>query len=121
MVQSSAKAEYISAAAAANQSIWLRKLLTDLGQSQADATVIWVDNKLAIAIAKNPVQHGRTKHINVKFHAIRKAKKNDEVNLVYCCSENQIADILTKTLSKAKFEELRSRLGVSKKILKEEC
>ncbi|RVX16396.1 hypothetical protein CK203_014419 [Vitis vinifera] len=93
VVQSSAKAEYISAAAAANQSIWLRKLLTDLGQSQADATVIWVDNK--------------------------KAKKNDEVNLVYCCSENQIADILTKTLSKAKFEELRSRLGVSKKILKE--
>ena len=52
MVQSSAKAEYISAAAAANQSIWLRKLLTDLGQSQANATVIWVDNKLAISIAK---------------------------------------------------------------------
>ena len=67
------------------------------------------------------MQHGRTKHINVKFHAIREAKKNGEVNLVHCCSENQIADILTKTLSKAKFEKLRSRLGVSKKILKEEC
>ena len=121
MAQSSAEAEYISAAAAANQAIWLRKLLTDLGQNQADATVIWVDNKSAIAIAKNPVQHGRTKHINVKFHAIREAEKNGEVNLVHCCSENQIADILTKALSKAKFEELRSRLGVSKKILKEEC
>ncbi|RVW71157.1 hypothetical protein CK203_059823 [Vitis vinifera] len=59
-----------SFAAAANQAIWLRKLLTDLGQSQADAIVIWVDNKSAIAIAKNHVQHGRTKHINVKFHAI---------------------------------------------------
>ncbi|RVW32090.1 Retrovirus-related Pol polyprotein from transposon RE2 [Vitis vinifera] len=121
VAQSSAEVEYISAAAAANQAIWLRKLLTDLGQSQADATVIWVDNKSAIAIAKNPVQHGRTKHINVKFHAIREAEKNGEVNLVHCCSENQIADILTKALSKAKFEELRSRLGVSKKILKEEC
>ncbi|RVW71674.1 Retrovirus-related Pol polyprotein from transposon TNT 1-94 [Vitis vinifera] len=121
VAQSSAEAEYISAAAAANQAIWLRKLLTDLGQNQADATVIWVDNKSAIAIAKNPVQHGRTKHINVKFHAIREAEKNGEVNLVHCCSENQIADILTKALSKAKFEELRSRLGVSKKILKEEC
>ncbi|KAL6345503.1 hypothetical protein AAG906_017226 [Vitis piasezkii] len=120
VAQSSAEAEYISAAAAANQAIWLRKLLTDLGQSQADATVIWVDNKSAIAIAKNPVQHGRTKHINVKFHAIREAEKNGEVNLVHCCSENQIADILTKALSKAKFEELRSRLGVSKKILKED-
>ena len=70
VAQSSAEAEYISAAAAANQAIWLRKLLTDLGQNQADATVIWVDNKSAIAIAKNHVQHGRTKHINVKFHAI---------------------------------------------------
>ncbi|RVX04494.1 Retrovirus-related Pol polyprotein from transposon RE1 [Vitis vinifera] len=121
VAQSSAEAEYISVAAATNQAIWLRKLLTDLGQNQADATVIWVDNKSAIAIAKNPVQHGRTKHINVKFHAIREAEKNGEVNLVHCCSENQIADILTKALSKAKFEELRSRLGVSKKILKEEC
>ncbi|KAL6349673.1 hypothetical protein AAG906_041080 [Vitis piasezkii] len=89
--------------------------------SQDEATVIWVNNKSAIAIAKNPVQHRRTKHINVNFHAIREAEKNSEVNLVHCCSENQIADILTKALSKAKFEELRSRLGVSKKILKEEC
>ena len=61
------------------------------------------------------MQHRRTKHINVNFHAIREAEKNSEVNLVHCCSENQIADILTKALSKAKFEELRSRLGVSKK------
>ena len=121
VAQSSAKAEYISAAATANQAIWLRKLLTDLGQNQADATVIWVDNKSAIAIAKNPVQHGRTKHINVKFHAIREAEKNGEVNLVHCCSENQIANLLTKALSKAKFEKLRLRLRVSKKILKEKC
>ena len=120
MAQSSTKAEYISVAATANQAIWLRKLLIDLRQSQDDATVIWVDNKSIIAIAKDPVQHERTKHINVKFHAIREVEKNGEVNLVHCCSENQIANILTKALSKAKFEELRSRLGVSKKILKEE-
>ena len=82
---------------------------------------IWFDNKSAIAITKNPVQHGKTKHIRVKFHAIREAEKLGEVNLVHCSSENQLADILTKALPKAKFELMRAKLGVSKKNLKEEC
>ncbi|CAJ2645183.1 unnamed protein product [Trifolium pratense] len=119
--QSSAEAEYISAAAATNQTIWLRKILSDVGQFQSKATVIWVDNKSAIAIAKNPVQHGRTKHIQVKYHAIREAEKSKEISLEHCNSENQIADIMTKALSKGKFEELRSMLGVFKKNIKEEC
>ncbi|KAL6324375.1 hypothetical protein AAG906_012979 [Vitis piasezkii] len=67
-------------------------------------------------LLQKPMQHGSTKHINVKFHAIREAEKNGEVNLVHCCSENQIADILTKALSKAKFEELRSRLESLRKF-----
>jgi hypothetical protein len=121
VAQSSAEAEYISAAAATNQTIWLRKILSDVGQFQNKATVIWVDNKSAIAIAKNPVQHGRTKHIKVKYHAIREAEKSKEISLEHCNSENQIADIMTKALSKGKFEELRSMLGVFKKNLKEEC
>ncbi|CAJ2651803.1 unnamed protein product [Trifolium pratense] len=121
VAQSSAEAEYISAAAATNQTIWLRKILSDVGQFQSKATVIWVDNKSAIAIAKNPVQHGRTKHIKVKYHAIREAEKSKEIGLEHCISENQIADIMTKALSKGKFEELRSMFGVFKKNIKEEC
>nr|KYP36446.1 Copia protein [Cajanus cajan] len=121
VAQSLAEAEYISAAAAANQAIWLRKILLDVGQIQDEATIIWVDNKSAISIAKNPIQHGRTKHINVKFHAIREAEKSKEIRLEHCCSEEQIADIMTKALSKGQFEILRSRLGVLKKNLKEEC
>ncbi len=118
---SSTEVEYIFATATTNQAIWLRKLLLDLGQGQKDATVIWVYNKLVIFIAKNPVEHGRTKHKNVKFHAIREVEKNGEVNLVHCCSKNQIANILTKAFSKDNFEELRLMLGVSKQILNEEC
>jgi len=57
----------------------------------------------------------------VKYHAIREAEKSKEVNLEHCSSENQIADIMTKALSKSKFEVLRSKFGVSKKTLKEEC
>ena len=58
VAQSTAESEYIAAAAAANQAIWLRKVLADLSQVQSCATIIQVDNKSAIAIAKNPVQHG---------------------------------------------------------------
>ena len=83
--------------------------------------MLWCDNNSAIAIAKNPVQHGRTKHINIKFHAIREAEKNGDIQLMYCRPEEQIADVLTKALLCAKFIELRSNLGVSKKSFKEEC
>lgn len=121
VAQSTAEAEYVAAAAAANQAIWLRKILKDLGVEQHEATEIRCDNKSAISIAENPVQHGKTKHINVKFHSIREAEKNKEVKLVYCSSEVQIADILTKALPKARFHKLRSMLGVSSKNSKEEC
>ena len=78
-------------------------------------------SKSAIAIAENPVQHGKTKHIQVKFHAIREAIKNHEIKLIHCSSEYQVADILTKALPRARFERLRGLLGVSIKNLKEEC
>ncbi|KAH0662190.1 hypothetical protein KY284_027121 [Solanum tuberosum] len=121
VAQSSAEAEYIAAAGATNQALWLRKILCDLEQNDIEATIIKVDNKSSISMAKNPVQHGRSKHINVKFHAIRQAEKDGKVQLVHCSSDLQIADIMTKALPKGKFEVLRAKLGVSKKNLKEEC
>ena len=121
VAQSTAEAEYVAAAAAANQAIWLRKILKDLGVQQQEASEINCDSKSNIAIAENPVQHGKTKHIQVKFHAIREAIKNHEIKLIHCSSEYQVADILTKALPIARFERLRGLLGVSIKNLKEEC
>ncbi|KAL5835080.1 hypothetical protein ACOSQ3_014669 [Xanthoceras sorbifolium] len=72
-------------------------------------------------MAKNPVQHGRTKHINVKFHAIREAERNGEVQLMHCKSEEQLADIFTKAVPCGQYMFLRTKLGVSKKSFKEEC
>ncbi|KAL5746581.1 hypothetical protein ACOSP7_027727 [Xanthoceras sorbifolium] len=83
--------------------------------------MLWCDNNSAIYIAKNPVQHGRTKHINVRFHAIREAEKNGDVQLMHCRSEEQLADILTKALPFVKFNVLRSKVGVFKKSFKEKC
>ena len=96
-------------------------MLTDLEYAQDEPTILWCDNKSAISIAKNPVQHGRTKHINVKFHAIREAERNGDIQLLHCRSEQQMADILTKALPCGQFMVLRTKLGVSKKSFKEEC
>ncbi|KAK4397351.1 Retrovirus-related Pol polyprotein from transposon RE2 [Sesamum angolense] len=66
VAQSSAEAEYIAAAATSNQAIWLRRILEDIGEKQEEPTTIYCDNKSAIAITKNPVQHSRTKHIDIR-------------------------------------------------------
>lgn len=112
VAQSTAEAEYIAAAGAANQAVWLRKVMQNLKLDASLPTEIQVDNKSAIAIAKNPVMHGRTKHINVKFHAIRDAEKSGESKFTHCSSDEQLADILTKPLGKGKFENMREKLGI---------
>ena len=119
VAQSATETEYISLEATANQGIWLRKLLADLGQEQSSPTELYCDNKSTIVITQNPVQHGRTKHINVKFHSIREAEKNSLVKLHYCSTDVQLADIMTKTLPKSRLEFLRLKLGMSRANLKE--
>ncbi|KAL6315072.1 hypothetical protein AAG906_030925 [Vitis piasezkii] len=121
VAQSTTKAEYISLAVVANQAIWLRKLLADLVQEQSSPIELYCDNKSAISITQNPIQHGRIKHINVKFHSIREAEKNSLVKLHYCSTNEQLADRMTKGLPKSRLEFLRLKLGMSKANLKEEC
>ncbi|XP_074282806.1 phenylcoumaran benzylic ether reductase POP1-like [Silene latifolia] len=116
VAQSTAEAEYVAASAAVNQVIWLRKILQDLGYKQEGATKVMVDNKSAIAIAKNPVCFSKTKHMKVRFYALRDAEQEKEVELIHCPSEFQLADILTKALPTARFEFLRSKLGVTPKV-----
>ncbi|WKA11188.1 hypothetical protein VitviT2T_028713 [Vitis vinifera] len=89
------------------------------GQEQSSPTELYCDNKSAISITQNPVQHGRTKHINVKFHSIWEAEKNSLVKLHYCSTDEQLSDIMTKGLPKSRLEFLRLKLGMSKANLKE--
>ncbi|CAL2244935.1 unnamed protein product [Prunus armeniaca] len=109
---STAKTEYISAAEATSQAKWLRFVLEDFGEEQIEGTQIMCDNTSAIAMAKNPVFHQKSRHINRKFHFIREAIQAKEIELVYCRTEEQIADILTKALPKDRFAYLRELLGV---------
>ena len=119
VAQSSAEAEYIAAAAALNQAAWIRKILDDLGIQLDKAIVIKCDNVSAISMAKNPVYHWQTKHIKVKFHSIREAVENGEIEITHCSSIDQAADILTKALPSNQFEKLKNKLGVSLKSFKE--
>ncbi|KAA3472466.1 disease resistance protein TAO1-like [Gossypium australe] len=112
VAQSTAEAEYVVAAAAVNQAIWLRKIMTDLNLELNGATRIYCDNKSAIAIAKNPVFHWRTNHFNIKLHIIREMEQAEEVELVHCNPKDQTSDILTKALNKLRFCKLRDQLGV---------
>ncbi|KAI5334710.1 hypothetical protein L3X38_024843 [Prunus dulcis] len=109
---STAEAEYVSAAEATSQAIWLRFVLEDFGEEQTTATTVFCDNTSAIAMAKNPVFHQRSKHIKRKFHFIRDAIQEDVIELLYCKGEEQIADIFTKALPKDRFDYLRRMLGV---------
>lgn len=113
--------EYVSAAAAVNQTVWIRKIMADLHIEQEDSTKIFVDNQAAISIANNPVFHGKTKHFKIKLFFLREVQREGQVKLVYCKSEDQVADILTKALPKSRFEFLRQKLGVCNSKVKEEC
>ncbi|XP_052882322.1 uncharacterized protein LOC108475105 [Gossypium arboreum] len=79
---------------------------------QREATEIYCDNMLAVVIAKNPVFHGRTKHFSIKLHVVREIEQAREVELIYCNSEEQVADISTKALRVSRFIKLRKQMGL---------
>ena len=109
IAQSTAEAEYIGVSEALKQAVWLRKLMADLGFDISEATLILCDNCAAISIAKSPVLHSKTKYIKVKYHAVPYYEEKKEIKVVFCCSEEQLADAFTKPLSKFRFEVLRMR------------
>ncbi|XP_056862419.1 secreted RxLR effector protein 161-like [Raphanus sativus] len=74
---SSCEAEFMAATEAAKQAIWLQELLSEVDGTQSERVVIKVDNKSAIALTKNPVFHGRSKHIHRRFHFIRECVENE--------------------------------------------
>lgn len=74
---------------------------------------IFVDNNSAINLAKNPVAHGRSKHIDIRFHFLRDLVEKNKIELKFCKTEDQVANILTKPLKVDAFEKLRNMLGIS--------
>nr|GFC29794.1 ribonuclease H-like domain, reverse transcriptase, RNA-dependent DNA polymerase [Tanacetum cinerariifolium] len=92
---SSCESEFITA----TQALWLKRLLSKLTHSEEEKITIMVDNKYAIALMKNLVFHGRSKHIDTKYHFIRECVEREDIQVEFVSEEYQKADILTKALS----------------------
>ncbi|GJU51273.1 hypothetical protein Tco_1220828 [Tanacetum coccineum] len=107
----SAEAEYVSLSACYAQVLWLRTQLIDYGY-HFDKIPMYCDSKAAIAISCNPVQHSRTKHIDVRYHFIKEQVKKGIVELFFVGTEYQLADLFTKALSEDRFKYLVKRLGM---------
>ncbi|GKA10850.1 retrovirus-related pol polyprotein from transposon TNT 1-94 [Tanacetum coccineum] len=108
---SSAEAEYVSLSACCAQVLWLRTQLTDYG-FHFDKIPMYCDSKAAIAISCNPVQHSRTKHIDVRYHFIKEQVEKGIVELFFVGTEYQLADLFTKALPEDRFKYLVRRLGM---------
>ena len=103
---SSCEAEYMAATEATKQAIWLQELLSEIIGGEVKRTLIRVDNKSAIALAKNPVFHRRSKHIHKRFHFIRECVEKELVDVDHIAGTEQRADVLTKALARIKFKEM---------------
>ncbi|WVZ75637.1 hypothetical protein U9M48_023674 [Paspalum notatum var. saurae] len=108
---STTEAEYIAAASCCSQLLWIKATLSDFGLRFGKIPLL-VDSTSAISIAKNPVLHSRTKHIDVRFHFLRDHYEKGDIDLVHVVSTNQLADIFTKPLEFDAFARLRGELGV---------
>ncbi|KAK2350959.1 putative mitochondrial protein [Trifolium repens] len=108
---STAEAEYVAAGSSCSQLVWMKQMLKEYDVEQ-DALTLYCDNMSAINISKNPVQHSKTKHIDIRHHYIRDLVENKIVVLEHVGTKEQIADIFTKALDAVQFENLRGKLGI---------
>ncbi|GJX83048.1 copia protein [Tanacetum coccineum] len=106
---STAEAEYVSLSACCAQVIWMRTQLLDYGYKY-NKIPMYCNSKSAIAILCNPVQHSRTKHINIWYHFIKEHVEKGTVELYFVETEYQLADLFTKALPKERFEYLVHRI-----------
>jgi hypothetical protein len=109
---STTEAEFVSASSCACQCIWLRNVLKHLHVKQASCTSINCDNSSSIKLSKNPIMHGRCKHIDVRYYFLRDLCKEGVIELKYCKTQEQLADIMTKALKLESFYKLREGLGM---------
>ena len=94
------------------EAIWLRKLLVGLFGLAMNPTIIHCDNQSSIKLSVNPIFHDRSKHIEIPYHYVRDMVDRNTGKLEYICTADQIADILTKPLSRVKIDHFRKRLGM---------
>ncbi|KAJ9555002.1 hypothetical protein OSB04_009616 [Centaurea solstitialis] len=115
--RSSTEAEYRAVANAVAKTVWLRNLFTELHSPISKATLVYCDNVSAVYLSTNPVQHQRTKHIEIDLHFVRDRVETGQVRVLHVPSTSQYADIFTKGLPSKLFLEFCSSLNVRSSII----
>jgi hypothetical protein len=108
---STTEAEYIAAGHCYAQLLWMRQTLRDYGYKLSKVPLL-CDNESAIRMADNPVEHSRTKHIDIWYHFLRDHQQKGDIDIAYVNTHNQLADILTKALDEKTFSQLGNELNI---------
>jgi hypothetical protein len=109
---STTEIEYIAATYAAKEALWLRQLILQVFGITLDATTLFSDNQSAIALTKEHQYHARTKHVDVRYHFIQWIVEEGKICLIYCPTDEMVADVLTKALPSTKVKHFASELGL---------
>ena len=112
MARSSAESEFRAIALGICELLWLKIILEDLKIKTQGAIGLSCDNKSAISIVHNPVQHDRIKHIEIDRHFIKEKLDARIINILHVSSEEQVADVFTKGLAAKRFENLICKIGM---------
>ena len=109
---STTESEYIAATYAAKEALWLRSLLSQTFDINLESTILFSDNQSAIALTQDHQYHARTKHINIQFHFICWIVENGSLRLVYCPTDEMVANTFTKALPSPKVKHFAKELGL---------
>jgi len=115
--RSSAEAEYHGVANVVSESCWIRNLLLELHCPITTTTLVYCDNVNVIYLSGNPVQHQRTKHIEMDIHFVREKVAGGQVRVLHVLSRYQIADIFTKVLLLQLFHDFRDSLNIRQPLV----
>jgi hypothetical protein len=110
---STTEVKYIAAGHCCVQLLWMRQTLRDYSYKLSKVPLL-CDNESAIRMADNPVEHSRTKHIDIRYHFLRDHQQKEGIEIAYVNTHNQLADIFTKPLDEKTFSKLRASLGATK-------
>ena len=109
---STAESEYVAATHAAKEAIWLRRFIGEVFQPLTNPIPLYSDSQAAIALTRDGSYHARTKHIDIRYHFIRFVVNNGTINLIYCPTDDMVADTLTKALPNIKAKHFAAALGL---------
>ena len=109
---STTESEYVAATHATKEALWLRSLIAEVFSPVDGAITLFSDNQSAIALAKDHQYHARTKHIDIRFHFIRWVIDDGKLRLIFCPTNDMVANSLTKALPSPKVKHFAAELGL---------